>query len=113
MARLAVIAASLLGLLAAAFALRLPVVRGQAANMPAGGGWKPTDAAATRYIGRAVCAECHQAQSASHPHTGMAGAAQTIEDCDVLRERPLLTFATGPYRYRIERKGKRSVFTVT
>jgi hypothetical protein len=43
----------------------------------------------------------------------MANALQTIAECSILKENPLLAFQEGKYSYRIERKGEQSVYTVT
>lgn len=43
----------------------------------------------------------------------MGQALETVEDCKVLIERPLLTVTVGKYSYRIERKGSQSEYSVT
>ncbi|MFZ0594168.1 MAG: multiheme c-type cytochrome [Bryobacteraceae bacterium] len=59
------------------------------------------------------CATCHPAQAGTHPSTSMAHAMETIAECDILRKHPVLTAQLGPYSYRIERRGDRSMYTVT
>ncbi|MGA8028562.1 MAG: multiheme c-type cytochrome [Bryobacteraceae bacterium] len=59
------------------------------------------------------CAQCHPAQAKPHPLTGMAHAIETIAECTILRENPLLNFKSGPYSYSIKRDGFQSLYTVT
>lgn len=59
------------------------------------------------------CATCHAAQAKLHPATSMAHALETVEECSILREHPLLTFSANGYSYRIERKGDKSFYTVS
>jgi hypothetical protein len=66
-----------------------------------------------RYLGQQACAGCHGKQTASYREAGMGHAAQRIEDCAVLAARPLLTFESGRYRYRIERRGRQSLYEVS
>ena len=59
------------------------------------------------------CATCHAAQAKPHPATSMAHALETVAECGILRDHPLLTFSANGYSYRIERKGDQSSYTVT
>jgi hypothetical protein len=59
------------------------------------------------------CATCHKARAQFHPATSMAHAMETVAECTILREHPVLTAKLGPYSYRIERKGDQSIYTVT
>lgn len=43
----------------------------------------------------------------------MGKAAQLVHECEILVSRPVLTFASGPYRYRVERRGGQSQYEVT
>lgn len=43
----------------------------------------------------------------------MGQALETVEDCKVLIDHPLLTATVGKYSYRIERKGNQSEYSVT
>jgi len=43
----------------------------------------------------------------------MGQALETVEDCKVLIEHPMLTVTVGKYSYRIERKGDQSEYSVT
>ena len=60
----------------------------------------------------ADCRGCHW-QAASQPSTTMGRALETVERCQVLIEHSELTTVQGKYRYRIERKGDESVYSVT
>jgi Cytochrome c554 and c-prime len=65
------------------------------------------------YRGVRECATCHPAQARPQPETSMAHALETVAECRILREHPFLTFADGKFRYRIERKGDGSIYSVT
>jgi hypothetical protein len=43
----------------------------------------------------------------------MARAMQTPDQCDILQSHPLLTFRKGPFTYRIETHGAKSVYSVS
>jgi hypothetical protein len=43
----------------------------------------------------------------------MGQALETVEECKVLIDRPVLTVTVGKYSYRIERKGNQSQYSVT
>ena len=43
----------------------------------------------------------------------MGQALETVEECRVLIDRPLLTARVGKYSYRIERHGNQSDYSVT
>lgn len=43
----------------------------------------------------------------------MAHAAERVDECALLASRPVLTFESGRYKYRIERRGKQSHYAVT
>src|SRR5207248_10977729 len=58
------------------------------------------------------CAKCH-VQGSTQPATDMAHAMETVEQTRILIDRPLLTATDGKYVYRIERKGDRSLYSVT
>ncbi|MBV9264707.1 MAG: hypothetical protein JO061_00920, partial [Acidobacteriaceae bacterium] len=59
------------------------------------------------------CATCHPAQAKPQPATSMAHALETIAECAILREHPVLKFKQGPYSYLIERRGEESVYSVS
>lgn len=64
------------------------------------------------HSGSNACASCH-AEGKTQPHTSMGQALETVEQCKVLIERPLLTATVGRYSYRIDRKGDQSEYSVT
>ena len=43
----------------------------------------------------------------------MARALETVEECRILIDHPLLTGTFGKYSYRIERKGDQSIYSVS
>ncbi len=59
------------------------------------------------------CASCHAKQTKFFAANSMSHALETVAECDILRDHPLLTFKNGPYSYKIERQGNRSLYTVT
>jgi hypothetical protein len=61
---------------------------------------------------RAPCAGCHT-QGVSQPSTSMAHAAETADESLILSSQPLLTFTSGKYSYRIERRGDQSIYSVS
>lgn len=84
------------------------------ATLPAQPGDK-LGAYAIASFSRAVrdCSRCHAAEANTHPKTSMAHAAETSEECGVLRSHPLMKLRLGRYDYRIERRGDRTVYSVT
>jgi hypothetical protein len=69
-------------------------------------------AAQTDSRGVSACAPCH-VQAKFQPATSMAHALETVEECRILVDHPVLTTKVGRYSYRIERKGRESNFTVS
>ena len=61
----------------------------------------------------AVCGGCHKAQLASQTKTPMASALSPVEDCEILRRHPELSFSSGAYTWRIVRQNNRSIYSVT
>lgn len=59
-----------------------------------------------------VCAPCHT-QARMQPATSMAHALETVEECKVLADHPVLSVKQGKYAYRIERRGTQSVYSVS
>ena len=59
------------------------------------------------------CGRCHQAQAKTHRATSMAKALERVEECEILKSNPSLTFKSGEYQYSIRREGARSTYTVT
>lgn len=62
--------------------------------------------------GHGPCAKCH-AEARSQPSTNMARALESVEECRILIDHPLLTGLFGKYSYRIERRGDESVYSVS
>jgi hypothetical protein len=60
-----------------------------------------------------TCATCHAAEAGSQPATPMGHAMEAVAECAILKTHPVLTFKTGKYSYRIERKGSESIYSVT
>jgi hypothetical protein len=58
------------------------------------------------------CASCHS-QAKSQPSTSMAHALESVAECKVLIEHPILSTSVGKYSYRIERMGKQSMYSVS
>jgi len=58
------------------------------------------------------CAQCHR-QARSQPDTSMAHALETVKECRILVEHPVLTLKEGRFSYRIERKGDQSMYSVS
>lgn len=59
------------------------------------------------------CVSCHTNQARPHPATSMAHAMELVSECKVLTEHPLLTKQVDQYSYRLERRGDRTIYTVT
>jgi hypothetical protein len=74
-----------------------------------------TLAAATRNQAAPVlaCGGCHPAQAAQQPATPMGHAMETVGECAVLKSHPVLQFQSGKFRYRLERQGSQSIYSVT
>ena len=69
-------------------------------------------AAQTDSRGVSACAPCH-VQARFQPATSMAHALETVEECRILIDHPVLTAKVGRYSYRIERKSSQSSYTVS
>ncbi len=59
-----------------------------------------------------ACAQCHW-QANSQPDTSMGRALETVKECRILIDHPLLTVKEGGFSYRIERKGDQSLYSVS
>jgi hypothetical protein len=59
------------------------------------------------------CSKCHAKESAGHPLTSMAHAAESVAECGILRAHPHLHLKLGRFDYTIERKGDQSIYTVS
>ena len=58
------------------------------------------------------CLSCHS-QAKYQPATSMAHALETVEECKILINNPILTTKVGKYSYRIERNANQSSLSVT
>jgi len=65
------------------------------------------------YLGQKTCAGCHADQAARYRDAAMGHAGERTADCAILSSRPLMTFENGRYRWRIERRGDESLYSVT
>jgi hypothetical protein len=74
---------------------------------------KIADHPAIDYRQPRTCVTCHPNQARLQPETGMAHAMETIAECNILRQHPLLTLRLDQYSYRLERKGDTTIYTVT
>ena len=75
--------------------------------------WRPGDATlGVRYVGNAVCAECHAVQAERFSSTPMARAATLGADAGMLAGKGNLTFRQGRYTYEVRREGGRAVYSV-
>src|SRR5206468_11704137 len=70
----------------------------------------PRDA---QYVGRSVCAGCHVGPAEAHQGSGMARAMQLAESAEILQANPKLTFRSGRFTYRLERRGAETIYSVT
>jgi hypothetical protein len=76
--------------------------------------WRPTrELAGIRYMGNEVCAQCHTDKARTQPANSMVRAAETGNDCSILKTHQNLTFKNGSYLYRIEHKGTQNLYTVS
>jgi len=75
--------------------------------------WRPTHAApGARYLGNAVCAQCHIQTETQHA-TPMAQALERAAESRILRAHQKLNFQSGKYSYTISREGDRSIYQVS
>ena len=65
------------------------------------------------YAGSQACAQCHADYAKHQIGSAMGRALETCANCQILREHPSLTWQSGKYQYKIERKGEQSLYTVT
>lgn len=76
--------------------------------------WEPTMAPqGAQYAGAAACATCHVTEAAKQPSTPMALALRRVEDSEVLRRYPRMTFRNGRYFYQIRREEETGVYSVS
>jgi hypothetical protein len=76
--------------------------------------WRPThELAGVRYVGSDACAQCHAPQTTRRQANPMSRALEPVENCDVLKAHPRLSFRNGAYNYQIVREGNRSSYTIS
>lgn len=109
-----------LALAAVCFAsLTAMLAAGPAEALPQGAMQGPVNARPNRaipgakYLGDAECAKCHEQLADGHRSSGMARAMRPPEVADVLRQNPSLTWRSGRFTYRLDRKGDQSVYSVS
>ncbi|MDX2030484.1 MAG: multiheme c-type cytochrome [Blastocatellia bacterium] len=68
---------------------------------------------AKRFAGSQACLGCHQEIVEKQRGTAMGAALEKVGECRVLRSHPELKFQQGKYRYRIQRQGDQSLYTVS
>jgi len=62
--------------------------------------------------GTSPCSGCHS-QARSQPGTSMGHALETVQECKILIDNPVLAAKVGKFSYRIERQGDQSNYTVS
>lgn len=67
----------------------------------------------SRFVGSAVCAQCHEEIAAKQSKTAMALALTSTADDELLKQRAPLTFKLGEFTYRIERTGTQFSYNIT
>jgi hypothetical protein len=76
--------------------------------------WRPArEFPGVGYVGSSTCAQCHKSQAQNFFATPMAHALEKVSDCNLLIQRPRLTFKEGSFTYQITRQGKQSIYTVS
>jgi len=76
--------------------------------------WRPThELAGVRYVGNGTCNQCHAALTAGRQANTMSRALERVENCEILKTNPRLTFRNGSYNYQIVRDGTQSIFTIS
>ena len=76
--------------------------------------WRPThELAGVRYVGSAACVQCHTSLAAKRLANPMSRALEPVENCDVLKTQPRLSFRNDSYTYQIVRDGTRSNYTIS
>jgi Cytochrome c554 and c-prime len=97
-----------------AIVVRFDAGRGHCGGLAHGGGrasFRSFQSSPSRFPGEAsACALCH---SEARFAPSMYQALETVENCRILMDRPLLVTTIGKYSYRIERVDKQSNYTVT
>jgi hypothetical protein len=78
-------------------------------------GWWPTkvDRSRNEYVGAAVCADCHAAESKTFQSSAMAHAATRAASSDSLRDHDHLAFQIGRYNYQISHLDGKNVLRIS
>jgi hypothetical protein len=66
-----------------------------------------------RYVGVAVCAECHESKATVQQQTAMGRALELPASSEILRAFPRLAFKSGKFTYQIVRQGDQSIYSVS
>ena len=88
-------------------------VRGQGATPFAAGNVPTAERPGAVYLGQKACEGCHADHAARYRDAAMGHAAERTAECAVLASHPLMTFESGRYRWRIERSGQQTLYSVT
>jgi hypothetical protein len=72
--------------------------------------WRPVKNAT--YVGASACTKCHEEESRTQHATAMGRALEPVATSEILRSYPDLTFRSGPYTYKITRRGDQSIYSV-
>lgn len=77
--------------------------------------WNPVNGppAGAKYVGDALCAECHVAEAKYFFKTPMEQAGARAQDARVLQKHPKLSVRLGPYTYRIVRQDNQEIYMVS
>jgi Cytochrome c554 and c-prime len=78
-------------------------------------GFWPTkiSSASEDFVGAAACAKCHPTIAAKQGKVPMARTLAHVDETEVLRSHPRLTFQQGPYRYALVTSAVGSTYTVS
>lgn len=76
--------------------------------------WNPMKVpASASFIGPQACAECHTKRVSVQERSPMGMAMESVSESKILSAHQQLEFRSGPYTYRISRRGSESIYTVT
>ena len=70
-------------------------------------------AAMSTFAAPAECRSCHREAVDKHASTTMFRALESAALSEILKSNPKLVFQLGPYAYKIDRQGDRSVYSVS
>ena len=78
-------------------------------------GFWPTQTAATRtgFVGAKTCASCHASIFATQQTTPMGATAAHVENSEILKSHPRLSYSFGSYRAEIKTDGQQTSYTVS